>query len=118
MDLGPFDRKVRLLAPPAGKDADYGTPSGQWTTFAEPWANILEILPSKATEAASDQSRIAKRPTRVRLRYLDGVTSAMRLQLIDRGGRLLKIVTPPVELGRRAALEFMAEDFSTSGDAS
>jgi len=32
-------------------------------------------------------------------------------------GRTMKIITPPVELGRRASLEMMAADYTTSGNA-
>lgn len=110
-------RKIRIEAPPTGQDTGYGTPTGAWTTFATLWAEVQEVLPSKG-ESIAEGIRIAQRPARIRTRsYVDGITSDMRVVLLDRGDRLLKILTPPVELGRRAGLEFMAADFSTAGNA-
>jgi len=113
MEIGKLDRRIRIEQQ-SGRDSDYGTPTDAWTTVATVWANIQEVLPSKG-ESQADGIRIAERPARVRIRYLDGVTSAMRVVWLDRSDRLMKIITPPVELGRGEGMEFMVSDYSTAG---
>ena len=49
------------------------------------------------------------------MRYRSDITSDMRLVHLSRGNRLMKIISPPVELGRRQGLELMAADYSTEG---
>jgi head-tail adaptor len=117
INFGPLDRRIRIESPPTAQDANYGTPSGDWTTVhASLCASVQEVLPSKG-EGAADGIRLAERPARIRMRYVTGITSAMRVVYLDRGNRAMKILTPPVELGRKDGLEFMVADFSTSGNA-
>lgn len=116
MRLGPLDRRIRIEQKSVTQDASYGTEVITWVTFAAVvHANIQEVLPSKG-ESQADGIRIAERPARVRTRYLGGVTSDMRIVYLDRGNRVMKIATQPVELGRKQGLEFVASDFSTQGD--
>lgn len=116
MDIGRLDQRIRIDYAVTTQDADYGTPVITWTTFATVWANVQDVLPSKA-ERLTDDIVLANRPSRIRIRYLDGVTSAMRVVLLERGNRELKIVSGPAELGRKQGLEMMAENYSTSGQA-
>lgn len=116
VDLGPLDRRIRIEQQGTTTDATYGPQPGSWTTYATLWATVQEALPSRG-ERLAEGVRIAERPARVRTRYVEGITSAMRIVYLDRGNRVMKILTPPVELGRRQGLEFMAADYSTSGDA-
>ena len=62
-------------------------------------------------------AQFAERPARVRMRYVPGITSAMRVIYLDRSDRVMKIIAQPVELGRKFGLEFMAADFTTTGNA-
>lgn len=119
MESGRYDRRIRIERRTAAKSASFGSTSDVWETvpgYASVPANIQEILPSKA-ERLEGSMRIAQRPARVRVRYASGITSAMRVVYLDRDNRLMKILTPPVEMGRREALEFMVSDFSTQGAA-
>lgn len=116
MDSRKYDRFIRIEAPSL-VDTDYGPQPGPWTPFKTMRAEVQEVLPSKG-ESATEGIRIAERPARVRTRYVEGVTGAMRVVYLDRGDRLMKITSPPVEIGRREALEFMVADFSTSGEGS
>jgi head-tail adaptor len=116
MNPGRLDRRIRIEAPTVTKEAIYGSPSISWAPFATLSANIQEVLPSQA-EHNVQGLRIAARRARVRTRYVADITSDMRVVYLDRGNRLMKILTPPVELGRREGLEFMVADYSTQGDA-
>ena len=114
-DLGPLDRRIRIEQR-GTTDGDYGPQPGSWTTYGTFWATVLEVLPSRG-ESQADGIRIAERPARVRMRYVPGITSAMRVIYLDRSDRVMKIIAQPVELGRKYGLEFMAADFTTTGEA-
>lgn len=115
MDIGKLDRRIRIEQQGTAT-GDYGPQPGAWTTFATVWAQVQQTLPSKG-ESLADGIRIADRPARVRIRYLPGLTSAMRVVELDRGDRVSKILTPPAEMGRREGMEFMMAEYSTAGDA-
>lgn len=116
MNAGTLDRRIRIDNKSVTVDADYGTETVTWATFATVWANVQDVLPSKA-ESQGQGIRIAERPTRIRIRYMAGITSAMRIVLIDRADRVLQIVSGPAELGRREGIELIAENYSTAGVA-
>jgi len=114
-DLGPLDRRIRIEQR-GTVDGDLGPQPGAWTTFGTFWASVQEVLPSRG-ESQADGIRIAERPARVRMRYVTGITSAMRVVYLDRSDRVMKIIAQPVELGRKHGIEFMAADFTTTGEA-
>lgn len=116
MDTGKRDQRIRILEKSVTQDPVYGTEVIGWVTYAEVFAQIQDVLPSRA-ESSANGIRIENRPARVRTQYLPGVTSDMRVVLINRGDRLMKIVSGPAELGRKSGTEFMAEEYSSTGDA-
>lgn len=113
---GEFNRKISIDRKAVVVDPNYGTESITWTPFARVFASVMDVLPSRG-ERNGEHITIANRPTRIRIRYLDGLTSDMRIILTDRDNRELKIVAGPVEIGRRRYMELMAENYSTSGSA-
>lgn len=115
MNIGSLDRRIRIESKTTTQDASYGTEVITWGTYKTLWANVQEVLPSKG-ESQAQGIRIAERPARVRTRYTTGITSDMRVIYLDRDDRVMKILTPPVELGRKDGLEFMVADYSTAGD--
>ena len=116
MDIGSLDRRIRIERKVSTQDADYGTEVITWTTFATVWANVQEVLPSRA-ETQAQGIRIENNPARVRTRWMTGITSDMRVIYLDRGDRQMRIVAGPVEMGRKEGIEMMVENFTTSGDA-
>lgn len=116
MDAGKLDHRLRIERPSTSQESAYGTRTVAWTTVATVRANVQESLPSQA-ETQAQGIRIANRPARVRIRYRPDLDSSMRVVDITRSDRVMKILTPPVEVGRRHWLEFMVSDFSTAGDA-
>ena len=120
MRAGQYDRRIRIEQNSSAVDPQYGTAVPGWVAVAEVWAQVQDVLPSRA-ESQSDSVRLASRPSRIRVRWNVSLaaigTGAMRIVQIDRGDRMLKIVAGPAEIGRRESLEFMAQEFSTSGDA-
>lgn len=119
MRAGAMDRRVRIETKVEGVDPEYGTPSAEWQLVGETWASILDLLPSRG-EAATMGLDVGSRPARVRMRYREGITSAMRLVTVDRArtaNRTMQIITQPAELGRRDAIEFVVQDFTSPGNS-
>jgi head-tail adaptor len=114
MDSFSLDRRVTIQVNQPSIDPDYGTSVDNWTTFdgAERIAaNVQDVLPSKS-EQVKQGIRVATRPARVRIRFMPGVTSDMRVIVHDDADRVCQIVGGPAELGRRQWLEMVVEEYS------
>lgn len=113
MRAGTLDREITFEAPTATQGGPRNRQTITWGAHATVLAQVQDVLPSRA-ESIADGLAIQRRPCRIRCRWRDDITSAMR---IDFEGRKLRIVSGPVEIGRRAGLEMMAEEWSTEGVA-
>lgn len=117
---GQLDRRISIERKSVAQDANYGTESPTWVVFARRIAaQVQDILPSKS-ESVQQGIRIATRPARVRIRYMGGITSDMRVVVHSKrpstSDRTLQIVGGPAELGRREGIELVCEEFSTGGN--
>lgn len=115
MGAGKLDRRIRIERPVTIKDAK-GAATQSWALFATLWANVEEVLPSRG-ERLAEGLNISQRQARVRTKYVEGITSEMRVVYLDRSNRVMRILTQPVEMGRRDGLEFMAADYTPQGNA-
>ena len=115
---GELDRRITVKRKSTSQDATYGTEVVSWVTHCTAWAQLLDQLPSKA-DSVDGALALSTRPVRVRMRYVAGITSDMVFTLADRGTlRTYRLTTQPAEIGgRRAWLEFMAEELTTAGAA-
>ncbi|MRW85408.1 head-tail adaptor protein [Pseudoduganella sp. FT26W] len=95
-------------------DADgYGPQPGPWVTVvARVPAEVLDDLPSKS-ESEQAGLLLAKRPARLRMRYMRGLSSDMRVVLHGESDEVFQIVGGPAELGRRRWIEMTLESYST-----
>ena len=112
---------VRIENPVADETFD-GAGSGSWALVGLEWVGIVDALPSRS-ERLADGINVTARPARIRMRFRDGVTTAMRLVLMRSeagewvpADRIMQIVVGPAVLGRREGLEFMVEDYSPAGN--
>lgn len=117
MNIGNLDQRIRIEVKQTTQDPVYGTPSIVWAPFATVWAQVQDVLPSKA-ESQPNGFAQAVRTARIRTRYLAGVAAHMRLVHLSRGNAVMQIITPPAVMGRKAGLEFMAAEYSTDANAS
>jgi SPP1 family predicted phage head-tail adaptor len=106
-----LDTRIRIERKVVTHDPQYGTEQVNWTEFACVWAEVKDILPSRA-ERLADNIQIARRPSRIRIRYLAGLSADMRI-IID--NRTHQIISGPATLGRREAMEIMVEELSSEG---
>ncbi|WP_267386533.1 head-tail adaptor protein [Sphingomonas sp. GC_Shp_3] len=113
INSGDLDKVINIERPVPDLSAD-GAGSGKWELVAEGvYAQVQDALPSRS-ERLADGVNVAARPARVRMYYRDDVTPACRFVM---GPRIMQIVAGPAELGRRAGLEFMVEDYTSAGNA-
>ncbi len=103
--------RIRIERKTITCDPQYGTEVVSWAEFARVWAEVEDILPSRA-ERMAEQIQIARRPARIRIRYLAGITPDMRVII---AGRVHQIIAGPAILGRREAVELMVEEHSSEG---
>ena len=108
---GNRDKRITFLIAANSQDPDYGTQSTSWVPYATVWAEVQDMLPSRA-ERVAEGINLARRPSRIRMLYRDDITSDMRVKI---GNRTLQIVAGPAELGRREEIEIVAEELSTMG---
>jgi head-tail adaptor len=112
MKAGQLDRRVTLQQKTVTQDPDYGTETIVWATFASRIAaQVQDTLPSKS-ESVQQGVRVGTRPARVRLRYLAGITSDMRVVLHDTTDRILEIIGGPAEIGRREGIELVCQEYT------
>lgn len=113
MRAGNLDKEIRLQAYTViGRDPDYNTEIRGWETVLTTWAQVQDVLPSKA-ETVRDSVEIAERPSRVRMRFTQGITPDMRIVVVGVDGapdRVCEIVSGPVELGRREGIELLVKN--------
>lgn len=111
MNAGKLDRRVKILARVENPESTYGTKQLTWATVATVWAEVKDVLPSRA-DRLTEEMVITRRPARVRMRWRDDLTQANRIEI---DGVQMRIAAGPAMLGRRDGLEIMVEALSTEG---
>jgi SPP1 family predicted phage head-tail adaptor len=93
MDAGSLDERIIVQQPTETRNR-LGESVFAWTTFATVWAKVDGVTAREALLAGQQQLSITHR---VRLRYLTGLTTKMRLSW---RGRTLEIVSLLEQEGR------------------
>jgi SPP1 family predicted phage head-tail adaptor len=89
-----------------------GAGKGGWQKVGDVYAEVQDALPSRA-ERLDAGINVAQRPARVRMRYREDITPAMRFVM---GARVMQIVSGPAEIGRRELIEFMTVEYTSAGN--
>lgn len=104
---GEFDRQVTIEQNTPTKNSTMGGEVPSWSTFASGvWARFRET-PVDATAGAQVTIDGAYRGSKVRIRYIDGITNGMRLN--DDGA--LWEITGTAVLGRKAEIDLAVRDW-------
>lgn len=111
---GQLDRRITLQRQEQSDLGDgYGMQPGEWVdVFSRLPAQVQDALPSR-TETEQNGLRQADRPSRVRMRYMRGVTPDMRVVVHNEVDDIYQIDSPPAEIGRREWIEFTIRGFTT-----
>jgi SPP1 family predicted phage head-tail adaptor len=116
MNIGPLDNRIELQERTVTPDSTTGQDVVSWSTIATVWANVQDVLPSKAEKVVSGSIEVSVNRTRVRIRYREDIDSSYRLKALYPVERYLQIVSGKAQIGgRKAFLEFMCEEISTLG---
>lgn len=104
-----LDDRVTIERPTQVDTPDYGMQPGPWEVVAVRIpAQVLDDLPSKS-ESVQNGLALAKHPARLRIRYMRGLSSNMRITLHGETDQIFQIVGGPAELGRRKWIEMTLE---------
>jgi len=110
---GQFDRRITIQRPTMVDDGEYGPQPGEWeTVFARVPAQVWDVLPGNA-ERNGQAIDMSEKPARVRIRYLRGISSDMRVIVHNEVDTIHQISAGPAEIGRREWLEFTIKEFSS-----
>jgi len=110
---GQFDRRITIQRPTVVEDPEYGPQPGPWeTVFARVPAQVWDTLPGNA-ERNGQAIDMSEKPARVRIRYLRGISSDMRVIVHNEVDTIHQISAGPAEIGRREWLEFTIKEFSS-----
>lgn len=110
---GQFDRRITIQRPGVEVDGEYGPQPGEWeTVFARVPAQVRDTLPGNA-ERNGQAINLTEKPARVRIRYMRGITSDMRIIVHNEVDTIHQISAGPAEIGRREWLEFTVREFSS-----
>jgi len=113
MNARDFNQKIRIERKTSARDPIYNTPVPEgWELFAEVSAQVQDVPPSRS-EAVKNGLRLATDSARVRIRYLAGVTSDMRIVEKSHRKRTLQIVGGPAAIVGMRYLEMMVEGYSS-----
>ena len=110
---GQFDRRITIERPTVVEDPEYGPQPGPWEpVFARVPAQVWDTLPGNA-ERNGQAINLSEKPARVRIRYMRGITSDMRVVIHNEVDTIHQISAGPAEIGRREWLEFTVKEFSS-----
>lgn len=113
VSLSQFDRRITIQRPVAVEDGEYGPQPGGWEiAYARVPAQVWDTLPGRA-ETTGEAMNLAERPARVRIHYLRGITSDMRVILHNEVDTIHQISAGPAEIGRRQFIEFTIREYSS-----
>ena len=107
--------RVRFEYQSAAVDPEYGTPipGQEWLPFAEVWAEIQDVMPSKSTESTEHGLRLGKELVRIRVNHRNDLTSAMRVVELTGRQRTLSIIGGPASIFMDREIEILTERFTS-----
>jgi head-tail adaptor len=94
------------------RDSNFGTAVIVWVTQCTTWVNVQDVLPSRSSEAVSNNLATVVQKVRVRMRRRTDIDSSMRLVINRPTAKTYQIVAGPAELDGKKYIEFLAEEFT------
>lgn len=110
---GDLDRRITIQKPGTVDDPIYGPQPGGWVDVATRIpAQVWDNLPG-SSESVQGGLRMADRPARVRIRYMRGLSSDMRVIVHNETDEVFEISGGPAELGRRKWIEMTIRAYTS-----
>ena len=91
MDAGSLNKRVTIQSPAEVRGADYADVQRTWTDVASVWASIE---PLSARELFQNREVSSELTTRVRMRYLSGVSAKQRVLFGARVFEIQSVLNP------------------------
>lgn len=79
MNIGKLNKRITIQQQAAGKDAG-GEATGAWSDVVTVWARELKLTGKESTD---DMSRTVERSRTWQVRYRTGLTTDMRVKVVD-----------------------------------
>lgn len=109
-DVSELDRRITFVETDVETENELGEIELGDRDLCTVWAKVQEI---KEKERYRADKIDAERDYEIIIRYKKGIKQTMKIRYQD---RILEIISPPVELGRREYLEIMAKEYTTDED--
>ena len=106
MNAGMLNKRITIQELTAGSPTQdtFGQPSESWTTFSEVWAAVEPIQGREFWAQQQVQSEVT---VRIRLRYLEGVTTQMRVSYAGKIYAIESVIDPKE---RHAEMQLMCKE--------
>jgi head-tail adaptor len=108
---GVLDVKFTIQRKTLARDPTTGAQTWTWTDFAIRWGKVEESAFDRGLEQADGPAYVYARPSRITVRWVSGLTSAMRLRRAS-DGHLSQIIGIAM-VGRNEWHTISCVDFST-----
>lgn len=89
MRIGNLNHLATIEAYTQAVDSFGGTSGGSWATFSQAW---VSILPLNGTEKYVSSEKHATATHKIRMRFLDGVNTKMRLKARNRTFEIVSVI--------------------------
>lgn len=111
MNAGMLNKRITIQELTAGSPTQdaFGQPSESWTTFFQVWAAVEPIQGREFWAQQQIQSEVT---VRIRLRYLEGVTTKMRVSYAGKIYSILSVIDPKE---RHAEMQLMCSEGVNNG---
>lgn len=110
-----LDTVIEIQTQVTSQSSTSGREKGNWITTAEPWAEVVDVLPSRDERVAGSSVEVAKYRARIRIRWDAAVTGANRIKVSHPKERTLQIIGGPADInGRKAFMEMMCEEVTSA----
>jgi SPP1 family predicted phage head-tail adaptor len=107
MRAGQFNERITFEKKSVARDAAYGSEVVTWVTHADAYADVQEL---DAVEQVINGVRTLRGRSLIKLRWLPGVLSDMRIRVVSTG-TLLQI-TSVADMRKRIGMTIQAEEYS------
>jgi head-tail adaptor len=124
MRMGQFNREITVYRQEDTQDPVYGAAAGTWVPLsllpgspevAERFAaEVVDLPPSRNEGVLAGSLALARKVTRIRMRWRDDILSSMRIVVHGDTDRTYQIAGGPSEIGgRKVGIEMYCEEISS-----
>lgn len=107
-----FSDPIMFQEQGAGTVDRYGVKAPAWNDLFWDFAEVVDTLQLRSVRDVGD-IRLDNDSVRIRIRWRPNMHSGMRIKELSGAGRILQIISGPVEIYNRNYLEIIAENYTS-----